>query len=215
MRRRRRLEAEILPQFALGGLAAPHRFRDQFVGQNQPRVGDVFHDQHDVGIFARARVIAMQPHGIALDAAKRAAEPLAALMGDRHLDLDEMAGIALEIGTAHQRPVDPGRGNLQPVGPLDRIGDVEHRRQRPRDRLAILDLHRSVGPFRHDLDGAAGFAGNLDPHQPVAHSLQHRTRDRRYPRRHAGLDHQARLGKQIGIHGIGGRIGHIQGQKAV
>ena len=79
-------------------------------------------------------------------------------MGDRHLDLHEMAGIALEIGTAHQRTVDARRGNLQPVGALDRIGDVEHRRQRPRDRLAILDLHRAIGPLGHDLDGAAGFA---------------------------------------------------------
>ena len=157
MRRRRRLEPEILAQLALRGLAAPHRFRDQFVGQDQPGVGDIFHHQQDVGIFARAYVIAMQPHGVAFDASERAAEPLAALMGDRHLDLHEMTGIALEIGAAHQRPVDPGRGNLQPVGPIDRIGDVEHRRQRLRDRLAILDLHRSVGPLRHDLDGAAGF----------------------------------------------------------
>ena len=123
-----------------------------------------------------------------------------------------MAGIALEIGAAHQRPVDPGRGNLQPVGALDRIGDIQHRRQRPRDRLAILDQHGAVGPFRHDLDGAAGFAGNLDPHQPVAHALQHRTGDRRHPRRHARLDHEARLGKQIDVHGTSGWIGHIQGQ---
>ena len=43
----------------LGGLAAPHRFRDQFVGQHQSRVGDVFHDQQDLGIFARADIIAM------------------------------------------------------------------------------------------------------------------------------------------------------------
>jgi hypothetical protein len=43
-----------------------------------------------------------------------------------------------------------------PVSALDRVGDVEHRRQRPRDRLAILDLHRTIRPFGHDLDGAAG-----------------------------------------------------------
>ena len=55
--------------------------------------------------------------------------------------------------------------------------------QRPRDRLAILDQHGAVGPFRHDLDGAAGFSRNLDPHQPVAHPLQHRTGHRRHPRR--------------------------------
>ena len=97
-------------------------------------------------------------HRIALDAAERAAEPLAALMRNRHLDFHEVAGIAFEIGAAHQRPVDPGGRNLEAIGAVDRIGDVEHRRQRLRDRLAILDLHRSVGPFRHDLDRAAGFA---------------------------------------------------------
>ncbi len=212
MRRRRRFKPEILPQLALGGLAAPHRFRDQLVGQHQPGVRNILHHQQDVGFFARAYVIAMQLHRVALDACERAAEPLAALMGDRHLDLHQMAGIALEIGAAHQRPVDPGRGNLQPIGPVDRIGDIEHRRQRLRDRLAILDLHRSVRPFRHDLDGAAGFAGNLDPHQPVAHSLQHRSGDRRHPRRRARLDDEARLGKQIGVHGTSSWIGHVQGQ---
>ena len=101
---------------------------------------------------------------------ERAAEPLAALMGDRHLDLHEMAGIALEIRAAHQRPVDARRGNLQPIGALDRVGDIEHRRQRARDRLAILDLHRAVRPLGHDLHGAAGLAGNPDPHQAIAHA---------------------------------------------
>src|ERR1700676_3845883 len=59
MRRWRRLKPEIASQLALRGLAAPHRFRDQLVGQNQPCVGDVFHHQHNIGIFARAYVIAM------------------------------------------------------------------------------------------------------------------------------------------------------------
>src|SRR3984893_5229851 len=59
MRRWRRLQPEILTQLALRGLAAPHRFRDQLVGQNQPCVGDILHDQHDVAIFARGCVIAM------------------------------------------------------------------------------------------------------------------------------------------------------------
>src|SRR5580704_13020242 len=59
MRRWRRLKPEFLPQLALGGLAAPHRFGDQLVGQNQPGVGDVLHDKRDIGIFARAYVIAM------------------------------------------------------------------------------------------------------------------------------------------------------------
>ena len=215
MRRRWRRQPEILFQFALGGLAAAHRFRDQLVGQNQPRVGDVFHHQQHVGVFVLWRVVAMQLHGIAFDAAQHAAEALAALMGDRHLDLDEMAGITLEIGAAHQRAVDPGRGNFQPVGALDRIGDVKHRRQRPRDRLAILDQHGSIRPLRHDLDGAAGFTRNLDADQPIAHALQHRTGDIRHPRGDARLDHEARLGKQFGVHGTSNRIGHIQCQSGL
>src|SRR4030088_2054086 len=59
MRRRRRLKPEILTQLALGGLAAPHRFGDQLVGQHQPCIRDILHHQGDIGIFARACVIAM------------------------------------------------------------------------------------------------------------------------------------------------------------
>ncbi len=134
-------------------------------------------------------------------------------MGDRHFDLDEMTGVALEIGTAHQRAIDARRGYLKPVGAVDRVGDVEHRRQRPRDRLAILDLHRAVGPLGHDLDGAAGLAGNLDPDQPVAHSLQDRSGHRRYPRGRARLDDETGLGREVGVHGTSSWIGHVQGQK--
>ncbi len=134
-------------------------------------------------------------------------------MGDRHLDLDEMTGVALEVGTANQRAIDARRGYLEPVGAVDRVGDIEHRRQRPRNRLAILDLHRAVGPLGHDLDGAAGLAGDLDPDQAVAHSLQHRPGHRRHPRRRARLDDETGLGEQFGIHGNGSWIGHVQGQK--
>ena len=49
----------LLAQFALRRLAAPHRFGDQLVGQDQPGVGDIFHHQQDIDIFARAYVIAM------------------------------------------------------------------------------------------------------------------------------------------------------------
>src|SRR3954454_18309404 len=59
MRRRWRQNSEILLHLALGDLAAPHRFGDQLVGQHQPRIRDVFHHQHHVGILARAYVIAM------------------------------------------------------------------------------------------------------------------------------------------------------------
>ena len=57
---------------------------------------------------AGADVIPMQTDGIALDGLELAAEPIAALMRDRHVDLHQMAGIAFEIGAAHKRAVDPG-----------------------------------------------------------------------------------------------------------
>src|ERR1700682_3975202 len=59
VRRGRRHKAEILLQLALRGLAAPHRFGDQFVGQHQSGVGDILHHECHIGIFARAYVIAM------------------------------------------------------------------------------------------------------------------------------------------------------------
>src|SRR6202035_2972709 len=43
MRRGRRLKSEPLAHLTLGGLAAPHRFRNQLVSQDQPRVRDILH----------------------------------------------------------------------------------------------------------------------------------------------------------------------------
>src|SRR5258706_504968 len=59
MWRRRWLEAEIAAQLALRSLAAPHRFRDQLVGQNQPGVRDILHHEHHIGVVSAGRVIAM------------------------------------------------------------------------------------------------------------------------------------------------------------
>src|SRR5260370_586158 len=59
MRRRWRFKSEIPAQLALCGLAAPHRFCDQLVGQNQPCIRDILHHQQDFSIFPRTCVIAM------------------------------------------------------------------------------------------------------------------------------------------------------------
>jgi hypothetical protein len=61
----------------------------------------------------------------------------------------------------------------------------------------------------------SGFPRNLDADQPIAHALQHRACHIRHPRRDAGLDHEARLGKQFGVHGTSGWIGHIQCQSSL
>jgi len=193
--RRRGCEPELLLELALGLLAAPHRFGDQFVRQNQSGLRDVFHDQRNIRVFAGAHIVTAKVHFVTLDAVEHAAKSFAALERCRHLDFHQMTGIALEIGPPNQRPVDSWRGNFQPVGPVDRIGDIEHRRQRPRHRLAILDLHRAVGAFGHDLHRAAGLAGNPDPHQPVTHALQDRSGNGRHPGGDPRLDHQARLGQ--------------------
>src|ERR1700680_1206109 len=59
MRRGRRLQSEALAPLALRGLVAPHRFRDQFVGQHEPCLGDILHLQDDAGILVRLCVIAI------------------------------------------------------------------------------------------------------------------------------------------------------------
>src|SRR5258707_15857735 len=64
MGRRWRRETEIAAQLALRSLAAPHRFRDQLVGQNQPCVRDIFHHETHIGPFPPARVLPSQPHAI-------------------------------------------------------------------------------------------------------------------------------------------------------
>jgi hypothetical protein len=117
-----------------------------------------------------------------------------------------VTGVAREVGAPHQRPVDPGRGQFQPVFPFHRVLDVEHRRERARGRLAILDRHAAVGTFRHDLHGDAGFAENADPHQPVAETRQHRRRDGRDARGDPLLDDEPRFGEVF----CGVRIDHAR-----
>jgi hypothetical protein len=109
------------------------------------------------------------------------------------LDLGDVAGIAVEIRAPHQRPVDARRGNFQPVGSFDRVGDVEYRRQRARGGLAVLDGHGAVRPLGHDLHRAAGKGGNAYPHQPIAKSGEHRLDDRGDARRAPRLGDEPRL----------------------
>ena len=82
--------------------------------------------------------------------------------------LTEMAGIALEIGAAHQRPVDARRGNFQPIGAVDRIGDIEHRRQRAR---GASQSSISMVP-----SGRSAMIWTVQPDSPET-----RTRTSRYP----------------------------------
>ena len=207
VRRRRLLEPKLLAQGAFGLLAAAHRFGDQRVGQNQPRFGDLLDRQEDIGCFAALDVVAPQVRTIAIDTDQDAAKALAAIVRNGHLDLDLVAGVAFEVGAAHQRPVDPRRGNFQPVGAIDRIGHVHHRRQGARNLLAILDQHRAVRPLRHDLHRGSGFTGYPYANQPVTHAVEHRLGDSRHARSEPRLDHEARFG-QVGIRCACGWLGH-------
>ena len=87
---------------------------DQFVGQHQPGFHHVVDPQQDFGGAGRG-IAAAQPHALAFDAAKRAAEPPASVDRSRHFDLRDMAGIAVEIRAPHQRPVD-ARARKSPAG---------------------------------------------------------------------------------------------------
>ena len=148
-------------------------------------------------VFARRRVLAPQPRGIAFDPEQDAAEPLAALDRDRHLDLHLVAGVALEIRAAHQRPVDAGRGHLQPV--LASIGSSASntgesaREAASQSSIAIVPSGRSamictVQP---------AVAGDAHAHQPIAETVQHRRRERGDARRHALLDDEPGLGDVV------------------
>ena len=180
-------------------LAALERLADDRIGERHFRLSHVADRQQDLGVFAGCCLIAAESRAVALGADERAAETAAALDRDRHLDLDGVASVALEVGAAHQRPIEAGRRDFQPVRLLDRVGDVEHRRQRARQRLAVVDGHGSVRPLRHDLHGAAGQAGNLHPDQAQAKPLDHRLGNRGNACRHALLNDQAGLGLCPGI----------------
>ncbi len=100
---------------------------------------------------------------------------------------------AAKIRNARQRAVDAGRGNLQPVGRRNRVLDVQRRRQRIVDRLAVVDGQRSVRPLGHDLDRRPLSGQDLDPHKAKIHRHEDRPRDGGDARGDAGLFDQARL----------------------
>ena len=197
---RRRLIV-VLSRVALlfGLLAAPERFGDQRVGQHELGLRHLLDRQHDVGGLARGDVVAADARDVAFGAEQLAAETLAALDRDRHLDLHEIVGVALEVRLAHQRTVDAGRRQLQPVGAVHRIGGVEHRRQGARADLAVLDRHGAVGLLGHHLHGAAVGAGHAHAHQPIAEALDDGLDDGGDPGAQARLDDQARLGARCGF----------------
>ena len=138
---------------------------DQRVGEHELRAAHIGKRQRDL-----AAILEPQPRMILVGAEHDAGEPLAPV--ERHVQLDprEMAGEAVPVLHAGERPVDAGRAHLERPGAGDRVVHVEHGAHRVADRLAILDAdQRAVGAVGHDLHGRALAAEDRDAHELVAH----------------------------------------------
>src|SRR4029077_7736772 len=163
------LTVAIVSLLALILFALAQRFRDERVGENEPRFHHVIDPQQNV--LCR---VTMYARTFAFGAVEFAAESFGAVDRVLHFDLGDVADIAREVGPAPQGPIDPRRRDFQPIRTFDGIGDIEDRRQRARDGFAILDTHRPVGPFGHDLDRAAGKSGYAHADQAIAEPGKHR-----------------------------------------
>ena len=181
------------PCRAFRRLAAPERFGNQRVGEDELGLGHFLDRQQNSRLLRRVR----HRRG------ECARLPLHAQQQPRNR---RRPSIATAISTLRRWPAKrskserrtsgrsmPGRGYFEPIGAIDRIGHVEHRRERARDRLAVLDRHRAVRPFGHDLDRAAVEPGNLHPHQAVPDAGQDGLGDGGHACGDALLRDQARL----------------------
>src|SRR3569833_122686 len=81
------------------------------------------------------------------------------------------------VTSAHQRAVDAGRAHLEVVFAVDRILDVEHRRQIFAQPLAIGDGEPAVGVLGHDLQRAAVVLRDLHADQRIAEVVGDRLDD--------------------------------------
>ena len=76
------------------------------------------------------------------------------------------------------------------VGDADVIIDIEHGRQSAADLLAIIHIHAAIGPFGHDLHGAAVLRRDFDAHQPEADAFNGRFHHARHTGGDAGFFNQ-------------------------
>ena len=153
-------------------LAPGEALGDQRVGQHQLRVGRPCR--------RRARSSPRGSRAAPRRPRRPASVPLnrrCPSIGSVGLELRLVARPALEVLQPGQRPVDAGARHLEHVLARDRILDVEHRRHRPADPGAVVDLDAAVRPLGHDLQHRAPAA-----HQPQPHQLEAQTLDRRLRR---------------------------------
>src|SRR5512134_3313564 len=111
---------------------AGQRLANELVGQDETRLADERERQPEVRATGPLE-IDRDPDLARLVALERAAEPLAAL--DRLAQLD----LVLEVRGTHERTIDAGRGDLEPVAAGHEVVRIEQRGDLPRDRLAIVD----------------------------------------------------------------------------
>ena len=179
-------------------LGGAQRLADKLLGQHQLGLVEIAQFHARQFFLVRAGVGPLQNEdGVAafpFDGADRTAKSLAAaIVRPAQFYARVHADGPAEIRDACQRTVDAGRGNLQPVGRRNRIFDVERRRQRVVDRLAIVDGQRSVRPLGHDLDRHPLSGHDLDPHEAKIHRNKDWPRHGGDARGHAGLFDQSRL----------------------
>src|ERR1700752_2068544 len=95
-----------------------------------------------------------------------------------------MAEPGAEIGFAHQWALDAWRGNLEVIGLLDWILDIERRRHGTTYFLAVLDRHGAVLALGHDLKRQAILRQETAPHEAEPDGAK----DRRDNQRDARID---------------------------
>src|SRR5689334_20080690 len=94
-----------LARLALGRSFTPQGLGHEIVRQDELSFAHFLDGKKHLGFFAFRRVVAADAYGFTFGTQQRTAKSLAAIKRYRGFDLDEMANIPLEIGFAHERPV--------------------------------------------------------------------------------------------------------------
>src|SRR5260370_6559918 len=117
------LTVAIVSLLALILFALAQRFRNERVGENEARFHHVIDPQQNVLCHVTTDACTF-----AFGAVEFAAESFAAIDQDLHFDLSNETGIALEVGSAHQGPIDGTPRTFRPVRTIQGIADVQDRR---------------------------------------------------------------------------------------
>ena len=195
-----------------GGFVRSHGGAQQVFRHDQLGLGQKAQGNAPVLLPVRAGFGGAHEDGALVGPADQyALDPTAAVHRRVGLDADLVPGVAVEVLGPGQGPIDAGRTDLQVIGALDRVVDVQHGRQAPADGLAVLHRHvGSVPPFRHDLKDLAVLAHDQQAHERIAHVMK-----RWFNQGHQGgvISHQAACRHGGGGHDrpgppVGAKIGN-------